>query len=70
MKDITKLQVASFLIQEAEKEKRLLDTEYADLTNEERSEVWKKRISKTSIKEYMKVARKLMLEVEKEMKGY
>ena len=70
MESITKLQVASFLVQEAEKEKHLLDTEYADLTNEERSEVWKKRISKTSIKEYMKVARKLMLEVEKEMREF
>lgn len=70
MESITKLQVASFLLQEAEKEKRLLNREYADLTSEERDEVWKKRVSKTSIKEYMKVARKLMLEVEKEMKDF
>ena len=42
MESITKLQVASFLVQEAKKEKHLLDTKYADLTSDELDEFRKK----------------------------
>ena len=61
-----KMQVASFLMQQAERDLYLLSNRY-DLLGEEEKEFRDKHITITSIKNYMKTVRKLTLEIEKDL---